>query len=97
MTLTGPAPAFATGTHRVGPYQPNAKYFGVLWDILGSVTVPVMLVRGMRPQSVVDDKDEAALLERVPTARVEHVQEAGHSVQGDAPLELAARSPSGLA
>jgi hypothetical protein len=28
MTLTGPAPAFATGTHRVGPYQPNAKYFG---------------------------------------------------------------------
>jgi Cellulase (glycosyl hydrolase family 5) len=28
MTLTGPAPAFATGTHRVGAYQPNAKYFG---------------------------------------------------------------------
>jgi pimeloyl-ACP methyl ester carboxylesterase len=64
--------------------------FGVLWDILGSITVPVMLVRGMRAQSVVDDKDEAALLERVPTARIEHVQEAGHSVQGDAPLELAA-------
>src|SRR5947207_787515 len=28
LTLTGPAPAFATGNHRVGPYQPNAKYFG---------------------------------------------------------------------
>ena len=48
-----------------------------------------MLVRGMRPQSVVDDGDEAALLERVPSARIEHVEEAGHSVQGDTPLELA--------
>ena len=28
LTLTGPAPAFATGNHRVGPYQPNGKYFG---------------------------------------------------------------------
>ena len=49
-----------------------------------------MFVRGMRKQSVVTDEDEAALLERVPQTRVEHVEEAGHSVQGDAPLELAA-------
>ena len=48
-----------------------------------------MFVRGMRKQSVVTDEDEAALLERVPQTRVEHVEEAGHSVQGDAPLELA--------
>lgn len=61
-----------------------------LWKILSEATgIPVMLVRGMRPQSVVDDADEAELLKRRPDARVEHVSDAGHSVQGDAPLELA--------
>ena len=48
-----------------------------------------MFVRGMRSQSVVSDEDEAELLRRAPRTRVEHVQEAGHSVQGDTPLELA--------
>ena len=48
-----------------------------------------MLVRGMRPQSVVSDDDEAELVRRRPEARVEHVDEAGHSVQGDTPVELA--------
>jgi pimeloyl-ACP methyl ester carboxylesterase len=62
---------------------------GRLWDVLGAVTVPMMLVRGMRPQSVVDDGDEAELRRRVPGARIEHVAEAGHSVQGDTPIELA--------
>jgi hypothetical protein len=47
-----------------------------------------MLVRGMRPSSVLDDQDEAELRDRYPRVRVEHV-DAGHSVQGDAPLELA--------
>ncbi len=63
--------------------------FGALWDQLGSVTVPVMLVRGLRPQSVVDDADEAELRRRLPAARIEHLAEAGHSVQGDTPVELA--------
>ena len=48
-----------------------------------------MLARGMREQSVVDDADEAKLLEVLPDARVEHVAEAGHSLQGDTPIELA--------
>lgn len=61
-----------------------------LWDALGSITVPVMLVRGMQPQSVVDDADEAELRRRLPSARIEQVAEAGHSVQGDTPVELAA-------
>ena len=52
--------------------------------------MPVMLVRGMLPQSVVDDKDEAELVRRQPNARIEHVEGAGHSVQGDKPVELAA-------
>jgi pimeloyl-ACP methyl ester carboxylesterase len=49
-----------------------------------------MFVRGMRKQSVVSDEDEAELRKRASSVRVEHMQEAGHSVQGDTPLELAA-------
>jgi pimeloyl-ACP methyl ester carboxylesterase len=49
-----------------------------------------MLVRGMLPQSVVSDADEAELVRRRPDARIEHVEGAGHSVQGDKPVELAA-------
>ena len=67
------------------PFRDYAK----LWDALSHLNVPVMLVRGMLPQSVVDDSDEAELLRRVPAARAEHVEEAGHSVQGDAPVVLA--------
>lgn len=59
-----------------------------LWDNLGAIAVPLMLVRGTRVGSVVDDADEAELLRRLPGARVERL-DAGHSVQGDAPLELA--------
>ncbi|MFC0081849.1 alpha/beta fold hydrolase [Aciditerrimonas ferrireducens] len=59
-----------------------------LWDVLGSSTVPLLLVRGLRPDSVVDDEDEAELRRRRPDAQVVHVPGAGHSVQGDAPAEL---------
>jgi pimeloyl-ACP methyl ester carboxylesterase len=64
--------------------------FGSLWDAVSDLKVPLMLVRGMLPQSVVDDADEAELVRRRPDARVEHVEGAGHSVQGDKPVELAA-------
>ena len=60
-----------------------------LWDAISRARVPLMLVRGMLPQSVVDDADEAELLRRLPAARVAHVANAGHSVQGDTPVELA--------
>lgn len=43
----------------------------------------------MLAQSVVDDDDEAELLRRAPHAQVVHVPNAGHSVQGDTPVELA--------
>ncbi len=62
---------------------------GNLWDALGELTMPVTLVRGMAAGSVVDDADESELLRRCPSARVIHVEGAGHSVQGDAPLQLA--------
>jgi pimeloyl-ACP methyl ester carboxylesterase len=42
----------------------------------------------MREQSVVDDGDVDELLRRRPDARVVEV-DAGHSVQGDQPIELA--------
>jgi len=48
-----------------------------------------MLVRGLA-WSVVDDADVAELLHRQPGTRVEGVEGAGHSIQGDRPLELAA-------
>ena len=61
-----------------------------LWDALEKSDSPLLLIRGMRPSSVVDDADEAELMRRRPDARVEHVEDAGHSVQGDDPLKLAA-------
>lgn len=60
----------------------------LLWDDLEGFAGPISLVRGMRSQSVVDDDDVAELLRRRPDATVIEV-DAGHSVQGDAPLELA--------
>ena len=67
-----------------------ASFFGGLWDALASITVPLLLARGMRPDSVLGDEDEQELRRRLPTARVVHFEEAGHSLQGDMPLELAA-------
>jgi pimeloyl-ACP methyl ester carboxylesterase len=83
----GPADAAGDGGDVQVPAEPD---FGSLWDVIAGLTVPLMLVRGMLPQSVVDDADEAELLRRRPDARVEHVEGAGHSVQGDKPVELAA-------
>ena len=74
-----------------GAEQPGEAFqrFNTLWDTVSGLKMPVMLVRGMREQSVVDDADEAELVRRVPHVRIEHVAEAGHSVQGDTPVELA--------
>ena len=69
------------------PPHPN---FGHLWDAVSRIQVPLLLTRGMREQSVVDDDDEVELLRRLPDAQVEHFEEAGHSLQGDTPVELAA-------
>ncbi len=60
-----------------------------LWEAVSALTVPLMLVRGMAAGSVVSDDAEKELLTRRPTARVEHVDGAGHSIQGDRPVELA--------
>ena len=51
--------------------------------------MPILLARGMLPQSVVDDADEAELSKRRPDAQIIRVEQAGHSIQGDQPVELA--------
>lgn len=61
-----------------------------LWESLSSITVPLLLARGMRADSVVGDEDEEELRRRLPSANIVHVAGAGHSLQGDTPLELAA-------
>jgi pimeloyl-ACP methyl ester carboxylesterase len=63
--------------------------FGTLWDVVDAVDAPMLLVRG-GASGVVGDEDVVELLRRQPSARVVVVDGAGHSVQGDRPLELAA-------
>lgn len=69
--------------------EPSVPDFGGLWDTLGATTMPLMLVRGA-DSPVVDDADVAELRRRRPDVRVEVVEGAGHSIQGDRPVELAA-------
>jgi pimeloyl-ACP methyl ester carboxylesterase len=62
--------------------------FTAMWDDLASIEVPIQLIVGDR-SPVVDDADKAELAARQPTAEIITVADAGHSIQGDQPLELA--------
>jgi pimeloyl-ACP methyl ester carboxylesterase len=62
--------------------------FEDLWGAISGLRVPLMLVRGLA-WSVVSDENVEELLRRQPTCVVVGVEGAGHSVQGDRPLELA--------
>jgi pimeloyl-ACP methyl ester carboxylesterase len=72
-----------------GPASLEAERLDDLWDRLGALTMPLTLIRGMAKGSVVDDDDVTELLRRRPEAKVVEVENAGHSIQGDAPLRLA--------
>jgi pimeloyl-ACP methyl ester carboxylesterase len=73
---------------RLLPAQGGLDFAG-LWVDLAAVAVPVMLVCGT-DSGVVSDEDRAEFRRLQPTARLEMVDGAGHSVQGDRPVELAA-------
>jgi pimeloyl-ACP methyl ester carboxylesterase len=79
--------------HRISPAratpEERAQHMATLWDAFDAITAPLMLVRGMADGSVITDDQEVELLRRLPTARIERVEGAGHSVQGDKPIELA--------
>ena len=59
-----------------------------LWEAVDAVRCPIVLYQGAR-SPVVDEADVAELRRRQPTARHVVVDEAGHSIQGDQPLQLA--------
>ena len=63
--------------------------FGALWSDVERLSMPVLLALGA-DSWVVDDADVAAFRERCPQIVVETVEGAGHSNQGDKPLELTA-------
>ncbi len=66
----------------------GALRFAHLWEDVSRLSMPVMLVVGSLSGVVVDD-DVTEFRKRQPQARVETVEGAGHSVQGDQPVILA--------
>lgn len=62
--------------------------FGTMWDMVGRLRMPTALWQGGR-WSVVDDADVAEWMRRCPQTTHAVVDGAGHSIQGDRPLELA--------
>lgn len=70
------------------PDGPPIEGLSPLWDDFGSIRCPIVVVRG-GVSPVVDDDDIAECHNRQPDVRVEVVDGAGHSIQGDRPLELA--------
>jgi pimeloyl-ACP methyl ester carboxylesterase len=93
-TEEGGPPADGDREARNQPDQPDqpaddTPMLGELWDVVSRIRVPLLLARGMLPQSVIRDEEEVELLRRLPDARVVHFEQAGHSIQGDMPVELA--------
>ena len=80
QTSASPAP---TGGDQI------AASLSPLWDDFASIACPIALVRGSL-SPVVDDDDVAEAIRRQPDLTVHVVDGAGHSVQGDRPVELAA-------
>ena len=63
--------------------------FSELWGAVSEISCPVILVRG-GTSGVVGDEDVEEWRRRQPESEVVVVEGAGHSIQGDKPVELAA-------
>ena len=72
------------------PDDPPVPDFTTLWADLEGCEMPVLLLRGTTRGSVVTEEHVEEFARRQPTGRVVAVEGAGHSLQGDTPLELAA-------
>lgn len=71
--------------------EPDAGMFASreeMWQDVAATSAPYLLVRG-GASPVTDEADVEELHRRRPDARVESVEGAGHSIQGDRPVELA--------
>jgi pimeloyl-ACP methyl ester carboxylesterase len=58
-----------------------------LWDVVSTLHCPLALFRGSA-SPVVDDADVAEMVRRRPEVEVVLIDGAGHSIQGDKPVEL---------
>jgi pimeloyl-ACP methyl ester carboxylesterase len=67
----------------------DESLYDALIETLRGIKVPVLLARGMREDSVLRDPDERRFRDAQPEGLVERFEDAGHSIQGDMPLELA--------
>jgi pimeloyl-ACP methyl ester carboxylesterase len=70
------------------PEGTDIPEFNRFWDSFDDIRAPILLLRG-GDSPVVGDEDVEELQRRRPDARVIVVDQAGHSIQGDQPLELA--------
>jgi pimeloyl-ACP methyl ester carboxylesterase len=73
----------------LGPAAEESRDHADMWDDVGRIAVPTTLVLG-GASWVVDEGDQARFRELCPQTEVVGVAEAGHSVQGSHPRELAA-------
>jgi pimeloyl-ACP methyl ester carboxylesterase len=78
-------PRRGTGEGEAGNVLPGLD---ALWDAIEHLDAPLTLARGAL-SPVVDDADVTELQRRNPRARIEVFDGAGHSIQGDKPVELA--------
>jgi len=68
--------------------DPNSNGFAELWEAISELKCPILVVRGgLSP--VVDDDDVAEVKRRKASADIVVIENAGHSIQGDRPIELA--------
>jgi pimeloyl-ACP methyl ester carboxylesterase len=68
-----------------GSQPPDSEH---MWTYLANAQCPVVLLRGTRSQSALSEAHEARFRSVMPSGRVDLV-DAGHSIQGDAPMVVA--------